>query len=254
MQKKKNYLYAAPEESLKLLMALDDEHIEAHQVRTLIGKALLGGSKLEHLGNIAQIAALIRRQHLSRRHADDIERIGRNNSRIDITVINQVANHFEHILLGRVRKLCAERPGQNFSHVQHSVRNVGDGRRDVFEEKERGALEELDGTLEPLLHFRMLHGLLTGHFVRHLARSAAHRLHLVDPQFINLDRRQVDEDVLLQDALHDGTEHFAQLVDPVTLPAQLDDQFDDQSVAGARVVQGVHLVADLLLQGALEQL
>lgn len=55
------------EEDFEALVALDDEGVEAHEVRRLLGEALLRGGELQHLGDVAQIAPLVRRQHLSDR-------------------------------------------------------------------------------------------------------------------------------------------------------------------------------------------
>ena len=96
--------------------------------------------------------------------------------------------------------------------------------------------------------------LLSADFIRHSARLSGSALQLIDPQLVNLDRAEIDKDVLLQDLFDDGTQHVPELTDTVSLSRQLDDEFDDQRVARWNVAQRVDFEVDFLLQGAAEQL
>ena len=80
---------------------------------------------------------------------------GCTDGRIDVAVIDQVADDFEYVLFGDVGELVSQGPGQDLGHVEHSVGDVAHRRCYLVEEEQRGALQELDGTLQTPLHLQV---------------------------------------------------------------------------------------------------
>ena len=102
-------------------------------------------------------------------------------------------------------------------------------------------------------YLRVFESLLGADVVRHSARLSGGALQLIDPQFVNLDRTEIDENVLFEDPLDDGPQHVPELSDTVSLPRQLDDEFDDQRVARRHIAQRIDFEVDFLLEGAAEE-
>ena len=89
--------------------------------------------------------------------------------------------------------------------------------------------------------------------VGHSARLSRSALQLIDPQFVDLHRTEIDENALLEDLVDDGRQHVPELGHTVSLPTELDDEFDDQSVARRHVAQRVDFEVDFFLEGAAEE-
>ena len=73
----------------------------------------------------------------------------------------------------------------------------------------------------------MFESLLSADIVGHSARLSGSALQLIDPQLVDLYGTEIDKDALFEDPLDDGSQHIPKLADAVTLPRQLDDEFDD---------------------------
>jgi len=59
---------------------------------TGVTHALVGSSKLQYLGDRAEITSLIISQTFDDAHVDYVKRVGSNNCRVDVSVVDEVTN------------------------------------------------------------------------------------------------------------------------------------------------------------------
>ena len=85
---------AGGEELLELVVTLDDEGVEAHQVLTLLPESLLAGCKLENFCYASQIPSLIVVQVLVTLFVDDVKSLRCDYCGIYISVVDQISNNF----------------------------------------------------------------------------------------------------------------------------------------------------------------
>ena len=86
---------ATSEEQFKLLVALDDEGIENHQVLTFLSESFLAGCELKDLRNTAKISPLVVVQVLVNFLVYHVEPLWGHNCRVDVSVVNQITNNFQ---------------------------------------------------------------------------------------------------------------------------------------------------------------
>ena len=73
-------------------MCVDDVSVETLQMATVTTKTLVRGSELQDLSDRAQVAPLIVRQRLAGAHVDDVKGVRRDDCRVDVAVVDQVAD------------------------------------------------------------------------------------------------------------------------------------------------------------------
>ena len=76
-------------------MSFNDVTIQTLEVGTVTAEAFVGSGKLEDLGDGAEVAALVVRQRVAGARVDDVEGVGRHDRRVDVAVVDQVADDLE---------------------------------------------------------------------------------------------------------------------------------------------------------------
>ena len=80
-------------DSLEALVRVDDVSVEALEVLAVATEALVRRGELQDLGDGAEVAALVVRQRVAGAGVDDVEGVGRHDRRVDVAIVDQVADY-----------------------------------------------------------------------------------------------------------------------------------------------------------------